>query len=185
MAFRGCHCTYHEAWSEKMKKTKEQSSAITNLKEEVGERFKIFRLGKKKSQNVLAKELQVHQTTVTNIEKGATFPKVSYLDYFFQKYGLNLNWLVSGYGKQYMEESEYKGASRIMAPAAEYDDGNKYEKHRELITLIRVPVIEQVILAKLSECKILFENDVKEFFDTQNKEKREKKRKASRTKVKK
>jgi len=166
-----------------MKKAKEQTNEIKNLKKEVGERFKTFRLDKKKSQNVLASELQVHQTTITNIENGSTFPKVNYLDYFFEKYGLNLNWLVCGYGEEYLEEFEDKGSSRIMAPDPVYDD-DKYEKYQELNTLLRVPVIEQVIMAKLSECKILFEKDVKKFFDSLEKEKRANKRKASRAKVK-
>lgn len=169
---------------QKMNKMEEQTSTFKNLKKEVGERFKLFRLDKKKAQYVLASELQVHQSTITNIEKGTTFPKVSYLNYFYEKYGLNLNWLVTGDGEQYMEDAEYKGASRIMAPDVEYDN-DKYDKYRELRTLLQIPVIEQIIFAKLSECKILFKDNVEEFLDNQEKEKREKKRKASRVKVKK
>jgi transcriptional regulator with XRE-family HTH domain len=141
-------------------------------------------LDKKKAQHILAAELQVHQSTITNIEKGFTFPKISYLNYFFEKYGLNLNWLVNGDGEQYIEVAEDKGASRIMAPDIEYDS-YKYDKYQELNTLMQIPVIEQVIFAKLSECKILFKDSVKEFHDNQKKEKRIKKRKASRAKVKK
>jgi transcriptional regulator with XRE-family HTH domain len=169
---------------QKMKKMEEQTSTPKNLKKEVGGRFKLFRLDKKKAQNVLASELQVHQSTITNIEKGTTYPKVNYLNYFYEKYGLNLNWLVTGYGEQYMEGAKNKGASRIMAPDAAYD-GAKYDKFQEFNTLMQIPVIEQVIFAKLSECKILFKDNVKEFLDNQEKEKREKKRKASRAKVKK
>lgn len=169
---------------QKMKKMEEQTSIFKNLKQEVGERFKVFRLGRKKSQYALASELKIHQSTITNIEKGTTFPKVSYLNYFYEKYGLNLNWLVTGDGGQYMEDSDYKWASRIMAPEVEYED-DKYDKYRELSTLLQIPVIEQIIFAKLSECKILFKDEVEEFLDNQEKEKREKKRKASRTKVKK
>ena len=50
---------------------------------------------------------------------------------------------------------------------------------------MRIPVIEQVIFAKLSECKILFKDDVKVFFEKQEKEMWETKKKASRTKIKK
>jgi len=167
----------------KIEKTVEQTSELKNLKQEIGERFKSFRLDKKKAQHVLASELQVHQSTVTNIERGSTFPKVSYLDYFLKKYGLNLNWLVSGIEKQYMEGTEYKGSSRIMAPDVEYDS-HQYDKYQELKTLMRIPVIEQVIFAKLSECKILFKDEIKEYLDNQEKEERGKKIKASRAKVK-
>lgn len=169
---------------QKMKKMEKQTSTLKNLKKEVGVRFKLFRLDKKKAQHILASELQVHQSTITNIEKGTTYPKVSYLNYFYEKYGLNLNWLVTGDGKQYMEEAEYKGASRIMATDSEYES-DKYDKYQEFNTLMKIPVIEQVMFAKLSECKILFKDNVKEFFDKQKKEKQEKKRKASRAKVKK
>jgi transcriptional regulator with XRE-family HTH domain len=168
----------------KMKKMVEQTSELKNLKQEVGGRFKSFRVDKKKAQRVLASELQVHQSTITNIERGTTFPKVSYLDYFFKKYALNLNWLVSGVGQQYIEGTEYKGSSRIMAPDVEYDS-YQLDKYHELNTLMRIPVIEQVIFAKVSECKILFKDDIQEFIDDQEKEKREKKIKASRAKVKK
>ncbi len=174
----------HGVWSEKMKKKKKQTSALKTTKKEVGKRFKVFRLGKKKMQHELASELQVHQSTITNIEKGISFPNVGYLIYFFEKYGVNLNWMLCGYGEQYMDVSEYKGASRIMAPDAEYDS-YKAERYRELNSLMRIPVIEQMVMAKLSESKVLFEKNVKEFFDGQEKEKREKKRKASRAKVKK
>ena len=177
-------CTYPETWSEKMNDKKEQTSALKGLRKEIGDRFKAFRQDKKKQQHILALELQVHQSTITNIEKGITFPKVSYLSYFFEKYGLNLNWLVNGYGERYMDEAGYSGASRIMATDVEYD-GDKYEQYRELNMLMQIPVIEKVMLAKLSECKILFQDKVKEFLNEQTREKSEKKRKASRTKVKK
>ena len=167
----------------KMKKMVEQTGELKNLKQEVGERFKLFRLDKNKAQRVLASELLVHQSTITNIERGTTFPKVSYLDYFFKKYALNLNWLVSGAGKQYLKGAEYKGSSKIMAPEVEYE--SQLDKYHELNTLMQIPVIEQVIFAKVSECKILFNDDIKEFLDNQEKEKREKKIKASRAKLKK
>jgi transcriptional regulator with XRE-family HTH domain len=169
---------------QKMKKMEEQTSTLNNLKKEVGGRFKLFRLGKKKAQQTLASELLVHQSTITNIENGTTFPKVSYLYYFYEKYGLNLNWLVTGDGEQYIEGAGYMDASRIKAPDAEYDS-YEYDKYLELNTLMQIPVIEQIIFAKLSECKILFKENVKEFLDNQNQEKREKKIKASRVKVKK
>jgi transcriptional regulator with XRE-family HTH domain len=173
-----------EAWSEKMKKKKKQTGTDESLKKEIGGRFKLFRLDKDKVQHALASEFEVHQSTVTNIEKGVTFPKLCYLKYIFEKYGLNLNWLISGIGSQYMEGVEYKGSSRVMSPDMEYD-GYTYDQYHELTTLMRIPVIEQVIFAKLSECKILFKDDVKEFFEKQEKEMWETKKKASRAKIKK
>ena len=71
-----------------------------------------------------------------------------------------------------------------MAPDVEYDEAT-HDKYQELNTLMQIPVIEQVLFAKLSECKILFKDNVKEFLDNREKVKRGKKRKASRAKVKK
>jgi DNA-binding XRE family transcriptional regulator len=44
------------------------------LKKEIGFRFKQFRQAIKKNQYELAVELDINQTSVTNIEKGKTFP---------------------------------------------------------------------------------------------------------------
>ena len=163
---------------------KKKDSTLKHLKKEVGKRFKVFRLSKKKAQNVLAAELQVHQSTITNIEHGTTFPKVNYLHYFYEKYGLNLNWLVTGEGEMYMDDSPKKFSSTLMAPDVEYGDP-KFDKYQELSSMMQIPVIEQIMFAKLSECKILFKDHVHEFFDDLEKKKRTKKRKVSRAKVKK
>ena len=165
---------------------RQKNDTLKNLKKQVGERFKLFRLDKKKAQNVLASELEVHQSTITNIEHGTTFPKVNYLHYFYEKYGLDLNWLVTGDGEKYLQgvAYEHKGASKIRAPHVEYGDP-VYDKYEELNTLMQIPVIEQVMLAKLSECKIFFKDEVNQFIQNLEKQKRAKKRKASRAKVKK
>lgn len=163
---------------------KKKKSTLKNLKKEVGGRIKVFRLDKKKAQNVLASELQVHQSTITNIEHGTTFPKVNYLHYFYEKYGLNLNWLVTGVGEKYMNGAKKKIPKKINAPHHEYDD-LRYDKYQELNLMMQIPVIEQVMFAKLSECKILFQDHVREFHEQLEEEIREKKRKASQVKVKK
>ncbi len=135
------------------------------LKEDVGTRFKAFRIDKKKAQHVLAGELNVHQSTITNIEHGTTFPKISYLFYFYAKYGLNINWLITGKGDMYLGgQKDGKQTEKIYLPQLDY--GNPiYNQYAELAHLVQVPAIEQVLLAKLTECKILFKDEVKEFFD--------------------
>jgi transcriptional regulator with XRE-family HTH domain len=135
------------------------------LKQDVGIRFKSFRLDQKKAQHVMAAELNVHQSTITNIEHGTTFPKISYLYYFFEKYGLNINWLITGEGDMYLRGVKDEGtAEPVMLPHIGYGDPN-YQQFLDLSKLIQVPVIEQVLLAKLTECKIFFKEEIKKYFD--------------------
>ncbi|UCH94993.1 MAG: helix-turn-helix transcriptional regulator [Candidatus Aminicenantes bacterium] len=167
-----------------MKQMKKKPTTLKDLKKEVGGRFRKFRSDKKKAQRILASELKVHQSTITNIENGTTFPKVNYLHYFYEKYDLNLNWLVTGEENMYLESAEKKNASRIMAPHVKYGEPT-YDNYQELNSLMQIPVIEQVIFAKLSECKIIFKEQVKKFLKNQEKKKREKEKKAEQARVKK
>lgn len=158
---------------------------LKELKEEVGQRFRDFRNDKKKAQHLLAAELKVHQSTITNIEHGTTFPKINYLQYFFEKYGLNINWLVTGDGEMYMKgHPTSTGASQIFNPQIQYGDP-RYDQYLELQNLMHIPVIEQVILAKLMECKTLFRDEVREYLAQQERETKEKVKRAAKAKVQK
>lgn len=165
-------------------KNEKNDNTLKDLKKEVGMRFKAFRLDLKKAQNVLAAELQVHQSTITNIEHGTTFPKINYLYYFYENYKLNLNWLVTGDGKMYLQPYEKIIAQRIMTSPQDYGD-IEYDKYQDLSTMMQIPVIEQVIFAKLSECKILFKDYIKDHYKNLEKEKRKKSKKNSQDKEKK
>jgi len=131
------------------------------LKKDVGIRFKLFRADQKKPQHELAAELKVHQSTITNIEHGTTFPKISYLYYFFERYNLNVNWLITGQGDMYLiiEKEEDKGAEPVLMPHVHYGDPT-WEQYMELSRLMQIPVIEQVMMAKLSESKFIFKDEV-------------------------
>jgi transcriptional regulator with XRE-family HTH domain len=136
---------------------------MSKLKEDVGIRFKAFRIDQKKAQHVLATELKVHQSTITNIEHGTTFPKISYLFYFYETYGLNINWLITGDGEMYLRDRIMaEEMIPLMLPHVQYEDP-QYHQYLELTRLMEVPAIEQVILAKLTESKIIFKEQVQEF----------------------
>jgi transcriptional regulator with XRE-family HTH domain len=140
------------------------------LKQDVGIRFKSFRLDQKKAQHVMAAELKVHQSTITNIEHGTTFPKINYLFYFYEKYGLNINWLITGEGDMYLRGVKDDGTPEpVMLPLRGYEDPN-YQQFVDLSKLIQVPVIEQVMMAKFAECKIFFKDEINRFFEEQEKE---------------
>lgn len=146
-----------------------ETRTLQKLKQEVGERFKSFRIHKKKSQKVLATELGVHQSTITNIEKGEAFPKVNYLNYLYEEYGLNLNWLVTGKGSHYMDWAKHRETYRIMASTQNEHEREDLGKIRELNALMKIPVIRQQILARLGECKVIFRNQVDEYIAEQEK----------------
>ncbi len=130
------------------------------LKNDVGIRFKAFRANQKKPQHEMAAELKVHQSTITNIEHGTTFPKISYLYYFFENYGLNINWLITGEGEMYLHSRDAAGGAQpVTMPHIQYGDTH-YDQYVELTQLMEVPVIEQVMLAKLAESKFIFKDEI-------------------------
>lgn len=141
------------------------------LKKDVGIRFKAFRTDQKKPQHAMAGELKVHQSTITNIEHGTTFPKISYLYYFFENYGLNVHWLVTGEGHMYLTSRDRDGHDTVLHPNVHYGDV-QYDQYMDLIHLMQVPVIEQVILAKLAESKFIFKDEL-EKWTRKKKEERE------------
>jgi transcriptional regulator with XRE-family HTH domain len=122
-------------------------------KEEIGSRFRQFRESIGKAQHELAAELKISQSTIANIERGKAFPNINYLHYFYNNYQLNINWLLIGRGEMFSK-------GRIMN-----------ERYLELINLMQVPVIEQVILAKLIEIKALLKDEITAFYDKKSKEK--------------
>lgn len=69
-----------------------------NNKEEIGRRFRQFRWMINKSQWQLAEEIDIFQSIISNIESGKTFPRIVYLQFLNENYGLNINWLVTGKG---------------------------------------------------------------------------------------
>ncbi len=140
-----------------------QNKKDTILNKEVGRRFRTFRESLRKTQLVLANELHVYQSTITNIEKGKTFPKISYLTHFYETYRLNMNWLMTGKGEMLVPELLDKHGNPIFAGGHIKPDDPMYQKYVELLTLMQIPVIEQIILAKLMEMKVLLKDEIKEF----------------------
>ena len=132
------------------------------LKKEVGRRFNLFRSLIKKSQRELANELQVSQATIAGIERGICFPHNTVLKYLYWHYHLNLNWLLTGSVEMIIPpvmDSKTDNSFQID------DSTSRVESYEELYTLMRIPVIEQVIFAKLSELKVIAEEEIKSFYE--------------------
>jgi transcriptional regulator with XRE-family HTH domain len=134
----------------------------TRLKKEIGRRFKQFRQAIKKSQQKLAHELKVCQTTISSIEMGKSFPRIGIQNYLNIHYHLNLNWLLTGQGEMIIP----LGKDSKTADSPQIDDSDsRVDPYEELFTLMRIPFIEQIILAKLAEVKIIAEEEIKAFFE--------------------
>lgn len=139
------------------------------LKKEIGKRFRKFRDDISKAQHHLASELSIYQSTITNIERGKTFPNIRYLQHFHEKYKLNLNWLLSNEGEMLiLHYRTNPNASSVMDCHIRYEDP-KYHQYAELMNYMQVPAVEQVILAKLTEVKALFKAEIDAYFAEQEK----------------
>lgn len=148
---------------------KEQSvktrETILKQKKEIGHRFYEFRTLIGKSQTQLAKELDVYQSTITNIERGVTFPAAMYIIYFHQHYNLNPGWLLSGEGFTFVLEKEIlkePWMKSLLPCHIEFNDP-MYKNYCELLDLMQIPLIEKVILGKLTELKILASQEIESF----------------------
>jgi transcriptional regulator with XRE-family HTH domain len=133
------------------------------IKKEVGRRFKRFRESIGKTQTQLANELGVYQSTITNIEVGKTFPNIKYLTYFHKKYRLNTNWLFSDKGDIFIAEEDPATSAASLLNYHLQRSQTTYERYTELMELMQIPVVEQVLLAKLMEIKVIAKEEIEEF----------------------
>ena len=136
------------------------------LRKDIGLRFKEFREAIKKSRQKLADELKVCQTTITYIETGKCFPGIPFQNYLYGQYHLNLNWLLTGKGEMIISPEEDSKTADFPILFSHIDkDDPRFEGYVELNSLIRIPVIEQIIFAKLAEVKIIAAEEIKSFFE--------------------
>lgn len=143
-----------------------------DLKKEIGVRFKHFRKTIKRTQKQLSEELGIYQSTVDNFELGKTFPKVRYLYYFYETYGLNIHWLLTGESHMFvLDYTKAPAISYVMESTVQYGDP-RYDDYIELLRMMRVPIVERVIMTKLDELKITFKDEIKAY-EEKEKEKNE------------
>ena len=120
-----------------------------SIKQQIGQRFKKFRETIGKTQVQLAWEFKVYQSTITNIEVGKTFPNIKYLHHLGKAYRLNADWLINNRGEIFQ--------SQVPIPTA------VFEKYRDLVGLMQVPVVEQLILARFEEVKVIAREDIEAY----------------------
>lgn len=157
-----------EKKQDNLEETPEEESPI---KKEIGKRFRKFREEIKKAQHELASELNIYQSTITNIERGKTFPNIKYLQYFYHQYHLNINWLLTAEGEMMIHHYHTNpNAQSVMDCHISYNDP-KYQQYAELFNFMQVPEVEQVVLARLVETKALFKEQIEAFFAEQENKK--------------
>ena len=139
------------------------------IKKEIGRRFKRFREALGKTQSQLAVELGIYQSTITNIEVGKTFPSIKYLHYFHRKYRLNTNWLLSDEGDIFLVENEPASAAIAGLDYHLQRSDAISERYAELLELMQLPVVEQIMMAKLLEIKVIARDEIEHFRNTRKK----------------
>ncbi len=148
--------------TEQLVKTPE---TVIKQKKEIGRRFCEFRKLIGKTQIQLAKELDVYQSTITNIERGSTFPALIYIIYFHRNYNLNPTWLLCGEGQTFIPEDEIfkEPWKKSLLPCHIKNEDPMYENYYQLLNLMQIPFIEKVILGKLTELKMMAREEIKNF----------------------
>ena len=93
------------------------------MNKSIKERAKRVREEIRKTQEMFGISLGLNRTSITDIERGKTFPNPIYLENIHKKYQINLNWLICGSGKMKLDSQ----SNIIEEPLADYNNyKNKY-----------------------------------------------------------
>ena len=101
----------------------------------IGQRLRQFREAAGLNQEDLANSLMASPSTIANMERGIASPKTGCLYLLYIKFGLNINWLLTGKGPM---NTKITGI---------------LEKYPELVWLMQVPEVETFIRSALDEVK--------------------------------
>ncbi len=71
----------------------------------IGERIRFFRNKKGLSQQDLSNQTQISRTYVSTVEAGRQDPSFAFIKTLSTSYNLSIDWLLSGNGKMFMDES--------------------------------------------------------------------------------
>ncbi len=101
----------------------------------IGQRLRQFREAAGLNREDLANSLMASQSTIVNMERGISSPRTDYLYLLYIKFGLNINWLLTGKGPMNTKVTEI------------------VEKYPELVRLMQVPQVETFIRSALEDVK--------------------------------
>ncbi len=134
------------------------------IKPDLCKRLLQFRKAIGKTQRELAEELNVYQSTITNIEQGKVYPNIHFLHYFNEKYRLDINWLLTGKGDIFIPEPIVKVGETGEQDFHVYLEREKIMEYSELLFLLEIPSVEFFISAKLTELKALLKDQLPAFY---------------------
>ena len=122
-------------------------------KKAVGRRFREFRETIGMKRNDMAKLCKVSQALIGNFENGRAVIHTKYLIILTRNLRLNTLWLLTGLGPMRLKDKDTR------------------DPHAELRQLLKIPEVEQVLLAKLIEAKEMFHDEIETFFASGSKSK--------------
>ncbi len=135
-------------------------------KKELGERFARFRTSIGKTQEELSHELGIKQTTISRIESGDSPPRLKYILYLKENYAIDVNWMLTGKGS--MKPTDNEDCSKVngngncpLFQSCITEKDPDYESFKELIVLMKVPIIRYGVFLRLKEMKALVKEDGK------------------------
>lgn len=115
------------------------------LKTAIGERFRQFREHLGISQKDLSVELNILQSTISQVESGLVYPGFPTLAYLVNQRKLNPAWLITGEDEMMIHQDQL--VSSLKRKRA-YSD-----RYLELLEMMEDPDVEQIIFAKMVELK--------------------------------
>jgi transcriptional regulator with XRE-family HTH domain len=81
----------------------------------VNDRFTILIKKIEKTSNALSKDIGVTAPTIRKIEKGVTLPSGKVLTFLVEEHSVNVNWLLTGKGKMFLEGEESDANNTVFS----------------------------------------------------------------------
>jgi transcriptional regulator with XRE-family HTH domain len=124
----------------------------------VGKRFEAFRRVLCLNRDQLSAELNVSIKTIEEIENSETLPDLCMLYYLNKQYGLDINWMLFGHGV--VISSRLMEASKELNTKKPKKISAKTRETMEQWELMKVPLVENIIFAKMEEVKMVFKDQI-------------------------
>lgn len=108
------------------------------------------------TQDAFCEKLGVSKSTYVRYELGEMMPKLQFLSILTRKFHVNSNWLLTGIGDMFLRTGP-EDISLINPKVA------RDKRYSELLNLLNIPVVEDIMMAKLIEVKALLSPVIKEY----------------------
>ncbi len=110
----------------------------------IAKRLREFRTVKRLTASEVANVLDIPVRTVGSYERGEVQPGTKFYDLMIQKYDINVNWLITGIGKMFIDEEIPKNNDSIIQLQREINFSN--EEMKSLVELLQSEAGRNMIL---------------------------------------